>query len=177
MEFLIFYQKWITLLYRGWKLIFISLFKDFKVILKGFQTSFWLFIILSIILITIVSLPWFSYTIHFSGEEEVFIRTKKWYIFIIPGIVSFILIWYYTDFSFKIHIGINIAMILLYIYGFIVQEYHIQLKGTYKTLISYYLYMIVLFFHTFYTTALKQKENFIFTQVIFLWKEKIKQNI
>lgn len=165
------------ILLNGWRMILLIFYKEIKSIIRSYPLPFWILITLSIALIALVAIPWYSYTIDLNGKEEIFIRTKKWYIFVIPGILTLFMIWYYTKYSYNIQITINIIIIVLYLYGIINPEYHVQIQGSYKTQLVYYIYFIILLLHTIIIKVLKQKENYIISQIIILWKMKTKQNI
>ncbi|GIX42270.1 MAG: hypothetical protein KatS3mg129_2003 [Leptospiraceae bacterium] len=177
MDFFIFYKKWFLILFEGWKTFLLFLVHSCFWIIRRVHYSFWILIFSSFLLILFVLLPWFSYTIELNEIETIFLRTKKWYIFVIPAFSSILFLLIYHKIIYKIQVIINFIIITLYLYGFYNNEYHILVKGKYQILYNFYFYFIVLIFHTFAIDALKRKNNFIFNQIQLLWKTKIKNNL
>jgi len=177
MDFLIFYKEWIFTLLKGWINILKFLYRLILEIIKKFPYSFWLLNVSSILLIIMLILPWFSYDIQLNNREIIYLRTKKWYIFMIPGVTSVFFTMIYHSKLYKIQLGINLMTICLYLYGLFNKEYHILVKGDYKILLWFYLYFLVLILHTLAINALKRNDNFLYNQLIILWKTKIKNNL
>jgi len=176
MEFLLFYKQWFLIIFRGWKLIFKEIIGDILWIIKSFHFSYWILLFSSMILFVLVILPWFSYQFQLNELETVYLRTKKWYFFVIPAITPFFFAFIYHRRIYNIQMFINIIIITLYVYGFFNKEFHILIKGDYHTSFFYYFYFLGLIFHTYAIYALKRKENYLFTQLAELWKTKIKNS-
>ncbi len=177
MEFIIFYKKWITIIFKGWIFIF-RMFISFLIEIKRkLHFPFWSLVFTSILLILLVIIPWFSYQIELEEIETIYIRTKKWYIFIIPTISSLIFIWIYHKRIYSFQLFINIIIIILFSFSIFYKSYHVELQGDYKTNIFFYLYFIVLCIHTFTIQALKRKENFIYNVIIDIWNQKKRKKI
>ena len=176
MDFLLFYKQWFLIIFRGWKLILKEIFKDILWIIKRFHFSYWILLSSSIILFVLVIVPWFSYQFQLNTLETIYLRTKKWYFFVIPAITPFLLGFIYHKRIYNLQMFINIIILALYVYGFFNKEFHIFIKGDYNISFFYYFYFFVLIFHTYAIYALKRKENFIIHQLLELWKTKIKNS-
>ncbi|MFN3604777.1 MAG: hypothetical protein ACK4UJ_08715 [Leptonema sp. (in: bacteria)] len=129
----------------------------------------------SLVLIIFVIIPWFQYQIHLDQIEIESIRSKKWYLFILPAITSFIIPFLpYRSFYYFIQLAINIMTLLLFLYGFFNIKIHILVQGNYEISYVFYLYFIILILHSTWIVSLKNSENFISYHIAKLWNEKIK---
>ncbi|MCS7204751.1 MAG: hypothetical protein NZ853_03560 [Leptospiraceae bacterium] len=175
MEFLSFYKFWFLYLYKGWRNLVLFLFEYFK----GFTYEFWVLLFVSILLLLMVVFPWFSYQIQFDELETIYLRTKKWYWFSLPVLTTFLFMVIHHKLTYSIQLIINLFVIFLFVYGYWNTSIHINIKGEYEVLYTYYLYFVVLVFHTFLISFLKKGKNTFFEQIHELWKKykrKIQMN-
>lgn len=176
MSFFNFYKKWIILLLNGWGRILKISFNFFRELIFLIPFSLWGIYIFSLLLIVLVLFPWFSYEIQLNTLQVEYIRSKKWYIFILPSFSSVfltLLIWH--RFYYYLQFFINLLVVIIFLYGFYNRKVHILVQGEYQTNFVFYIYFIALVFHSFLIQYLKNPKSYITYYIIQLWNKKKKE--
>lgn len=176
MSFFNFYKKWIKILFNGWEKFLKKTLNFFKELLIIIPFSIWVIYIVSILLLVLVLFPWFTYEIQLNNLQVEYIRSKKWYIFILPSFSTIfftLLLW--NRFYYYLQLFINLFVVAIFLYGFYNRKVHILVQGEYQTIFVFYIYFIVLVFHSFLIQYLKNPKSNIPYYVIQLWNKKKKE--
>ncbi len=175
MSFLNFYKKWFFIILSGWFQIIKIIYKIFIEFIFSLPFSLWKLYLVSFSVLIFVFFPWFRYQIHLENLTTEMIRSKKWYLFIIPPFFSILItLLIYKPYYYIFQLGINIIIILIYIYGLINHKIHILVEESYEMNFVFYLYFVALIFHTIFIVELKKPLNYVPYYILKIWNEKRK---